>query len=52
LNVMSQVSKLSTTSILRQSWRRRGAPYVHGWIYSIEDGQLRDLGVTQRGTGL
>src|SRR5438093_8166102 len=45
LNVMAQVSKLSSFSILRQSWRRRGAPYVHGWIYSISDGKLRDLGV-------
>jgi carbonic anhydrase len=52
LNVMAQVSKLAATSILRQCWRRRGAPYVHGWIYSIADGNLRDLGVTVRGTGL
>jgi carbonic anhydrase len=52
LNVMTQVSKLASTSILRQCWRRRGAPYVHGWIYSIADGNLRDLGVTIRGTGL
>jgi len=52
LNVMAQAAKLSSIASLRQSWRRRGAPYIHGWIYSIADGNLRDLGVTQRGTGL
>ena len=52
LNVIAQVSKLTSISLLKQSWRRRGAPYVHGWIYSIADGNLRDLGVTARGTGL
>jgi len=48
LNVIDQAYNICTTSIIRQSWSRRGAPYVHGWIYSIDDGSLKELGVTVR----
>lgn len=49
LNVVAQVQRLRGISILQESWKSRGAPYLHGWIYSIADGVLRDLGVTVRG---
>lgn len=48
LNVIDQAHNLCTTSVIQQSWIRRSAPWVHGWIYSISDGVLRELGVTVR----
>jgi len=45
LNVREQVRVLSRTTVLRQAWKRGQRVDVHGWIYGIEDGLLRDLGL-------
>jgi carbonic anhydrase len=42
LNVIEQAHNLCGNSIITQSWLRRGAPSVHGWIYSISDGVLKE----------
>lgn len=47
LNVMAQVMNVSRTTIVRQAWGRGQKLQVHGWIYSIADGLLKDLGVTE-----
>lgn len=44
LNVREQVRTLSRTTVLRQAWKRGQAVDIHGWIYGIGDGLLRDLG--------
>jgi carbonic anhydrase len=46
LNVIEQVSNVCRTSIVEDAWRRGQALSVHGWIYGIEDGLLRDLDAT------
>ena len=46
LNVIEQVVNVCETSILRDAWERGQDVAVHGWIYGIADGLLRDLGVT------
>jgi len=46
LNVMEQVMNVCQTSILRDAWRRGQSVAVHGWIYGLQDGLLRDLNVT------
>lgn len=46
LNVMEQVVNVCQTSILRDAWRRSQFVAVHGWIYGLQDGLLRDLDVT------
>jgi carbonic anhydrase len=46
LNVIEQVANVCETSILRDAWERGQAVSVHGWIYGIADGLLRDLGMT------
>ena len=46
LNVIEQVVNVCETSILRDAWERGQDIAVHGWIYGIADGLLRDLGVT------
>lgn len=45
LNVLSQVEHVTHTTIVQDAWRRNQALSVHGWIYSIENGLLQDLGV-------
>ncbi|MGY0217961.1 carbonate dehydratase [Endozoicomonadaceae bacterium StTr2] len=43
INVAEQVTNLCKTSIIRDAWGRGQQVAVHGWIYSISDGLLRDL---------
>lgn len=45
LNVMSQVKNLCQTEIIENAWENGQELSVHGWIYSIEDGILKDLDV-------
>ena len=51
LNVREQVRVLSRTTVLRQAWKRGQSVDVHGWIYGIEDGLLRDLGLRVSAAG-
>ena len=46
LNVIEQVRHVCQTTIVQDAWRRGAALSVHGWIYALRDGLLRDLGVT------
>jgi carbonic anhydrase len=43
LNVIEQVANLCHTSVVQEAWNRGQELSVHGWIYSIRDGILRDL---------
>ncbi|MFK8047678.1 MAG: carbonate dehydratase [Halioglobus sp.] len=43
LNVMSQVSNVCHTTIAQNAWDRGQPLEVHGWIYSLRDGLLKDL---------
>jgi len=43
LTVTSQVESLSRTPILQSAWQRGRALTIHGWIYGLKDGLLRDL---------
>ena len=49
LNVLEQVANVCRTSIVEDAWARGQALTVHGWIYGIHDGLLRDLKVTTNG---
>jgi carbonic anhydrase len=46
LNVIEQVYDLAKTSIIQNSWQRRALPYIHGWVYDIRNGIIKDLKVT------
>ena len=46
LNVIEQVSNLAQTTVLQDAWGRGQDVTVHGWIYDIRDGLLRDLHVS------
>lgn len=45
LNVIEQVINVCQTTIVQNAWRSNRELAVHGWIYSIEDGILKDLNV-------
>jgi len=45
LNVIEQVLNVSRTTIVQNAWRRDQALSVHGWIYGVQDGLLRDLSI-------
>jgi carbonic anhydrase len=46
LNVIEQVANVCRTTIANDAWRRGQPLSVHGWIYSLQDGLLRDLGLS------
>src|SRR5919201_2712224 len=46
LNVVEQVVNVSQTTVVREAWARGQPLAVHGWIYDLHDGLLRDLGVS------
>lgn len=46
LNVIEQVLNVCHTSIARDAWERGQELAVHGWIYGLENGLLKDLNVT------
>ena len=46
LNVAAQVANICRTTIVQDAWRARRPLTVHGWIYSVSDGLLRDLGLS------
>ena len=46
LNVLDQVRHVCQTTIVEDAWTRGQPLAVHGWIYDLHDGLLRDLGLT------
>ena len=48
LNVVNQVLNVARTTIVQDAWRRGQYLAVHGWVYGLADGLLKDLGVTVR----
>ncbi len=44
LNVIEQARHVCETTIVRDAWARGHAVAIHGWIYGLGDGRLRDLG--------
>lgn len=49
INVMEQVYDLSKTSIIQNSWQKNKRPVIHGWVYDLKTGIIKDLGVTMDG---
>lgn len=43
LNVRAQVEQLSETSVVRRAWQRGQVLALHGWVYGLRDGRLREL---------
>lgn len=46
LNVIEQVLSVGQTTVLHDAWARGQEVFVHGWIFGLNDGLVRDLGIT------
>ncbi|WP_119155858.1 carbonate dehydratase [Caldimonas tepidiphila] len=49
LNVLEQVRNVCQTTVVRDAWQRGQTVQVHGWVYGLHDGLLKDLGMTVEG---
>jgi carbonic anhydrase len=52
LNVMEQVFNISRTPVVQNAWAAGRTLRVHGWVYGLGNGRLRDLHVTMDGAPL
>lgn len=43
LNVQEQVMNLAKTSIIQKAWKYENRPQLHGWVYSLKDGMLKQI---------
>lgn len=43
LNVEEQVLNLAKTSIIQKAWKQWEAPYLHGWVYGLNNGIIKPL---------
>jgi len=46
VNVIEQVHDLGKTSIVQKAWNSGQPLNIHGWVYDLKDGLIKDLGVT------
>ena len=49
INVIEQVLNLAQTTVMQDAWARGQEVFVHGWIFGLNDGIMRDLGITLDG---
>lgn len=51
INVAEQVQNLAQTSIVQRAWHDKGdRPTLHGWVYDIRSGYLKEISLMQPGT--
>ena len=50
LNVIEQVMNVAHTTVVQEAWARGQAVEVHGWVYGLRDGLLKDLHMSVSGT--
>jgi carbonic anhydrase len=43
INVLEQVQNLAKTSIIQHAWKQHKRPTLHGWVFSLKDGLMKDL---------
>ncbi len=46
LNVLEQVGNLAKVSFIQEEWEEGEFPQIHGWVYSLKDGLLKDLDIS------
>ncbi|ERS83945.1 MULTISPECIES: carbonate dehydratase [unclassified Halomonas] len=49
LNACAQVTRLSRTKIIQHAWQRGQEVWLHGWVYGLADGRVKDLDCTIAG---
>jgi carbonic anhydrase len=51
LNVLEQVVNVARTTVVQDAWARGQTLSIHGWVYGLHDGLLRDIGPTVEAPG-
>jgi carbonic anhydrase len=51
LNVIEQVVNVAQTTVVQDAWSRGQSLTLHGWIYGVSDGLLKNLHMTASGQG-
>jgi carbonic anhydrase len=46
LNVLEQAKNLAKISFIQENWEEGEFPHIHGWVYSLKDGLIKDLNVS------
>lgn len=46
LNIQEQVNNLSMVSFIQEEWAKGKFPYIHGWVYGLDTGLIKDLGIS------
>jgi len=46
LNIIEQVRNLAKVSFIQEEWGDHQFPYIHGWVYSLQNGLIKDLDVS------
>ncbi len=46
LNVIAQVINTAQTTVVQTAWERGQDLAIHGWVYGLKDGLVRDLGIS------
>jgi carbonic anhydrase len=52
LNVEEQVLNLAKTSIVQKAWKYDQRPILHGWVYGLKNGLLKNVCMIEPGTHL
>jgi carbonic anhydrase len=50
LNIIEQVQSLSHTAIIQNAWKHEQRPVLHGWVYGLNDGVIKQLITLPPGT--
>lgn len=51
MNVIEQVGNVATSNVMQDAWERGQKITVHGWVYGLSDGLVKDLGVSMQQSG-
>jgi carbonic anhydrase len=49
INVAEQVANLAHSKIVQTAWQKNQPLEIHGWIYGLHDGVIKDLKVSHKG---
>ena len=52
LNVREQVQNLAETSLVQKAWAEEQRPWIHGWVYDLKTGLLKELSLLKPGAPL
>jgi carbonic anhydrase len=46
LNVQEQVTNVARLKFIQEAWSESEFPYIHGWVFNVENGMLKNLDVS------